>query len=452
MDSHDSDPNKSDFEFFFPEECDDDVSQPEPVRPTPDFVSHRVASTTTMTFAEAPAIAFAPMEEEDRVLQDFSDLSFNDPMTPSLDPDTQEMPTPTSGASDRCTRKLPPRSESSMTEFYRRFDDDATASESPSKFSRPNESSGLSSRSFANFAAPRRLRRGVHHHSPLSMLGAASKSTSALPTPHVDLLKDIGGGKKYCDAVFDGLTLPVRREDGAYYINHETAFRIITKVIKLPDGFELLIWDARFPHEFEGGHIQGAKNFGACKIRAQVDEEVRKARSQNKKFVVLCYCQYSSRRAPKLHDILYAAEKDIQLLERENTMVLQSEEKSRFHVFVVDGGYNEFFKNHSDVCNPMGYVGEYDDPVRGPMYRSQYDKDVEDACSSRVLLPSPGSQLKKSKSFMETRRRFLVPSAPRPGGLRLSYCGVSDDDDDEEFSPRLQNSLRARSINFDTEL
>ena len=61
-----------------------------------------------------------------------------------------------------------------------------------------------------------------------------------------------------------------------------------------------LVLDARYPYEFEGGHITGAENTYETEIlfKKLFDQPIQS--SDNKPIVLIFHCEFSSERGPKL--------------------------------------------------------------------------------------------------------------------------------------------------------
>jgi len=415
-----------------------------------------------VTFSQTPDVSTQNMRnfEEDNVCHEMGELSFfedtmgvssppvgslsrSSSMTAEQDPDTQ---TPVvTCLTPPIAEDVPSRCES-VRPFSHVLEDDSNAAESPCKFPRLGDLNGISSRTFE----PRQQRKPAR----LSRLRGVTLSVSSLPTPEFPLL--VAPCESVNHVVLDGLTIPVIPGINGHSNKHirisaETTFDFITGKIKLPPGFKLLIWDARFIYEYEGGHIRGARRFEVKNIRSQLEEIVRNARAQNEKYYVICYCQFSSSRAPKLRDILFSAETDIMLSERKGVQLF-SEEDSRFRVFIVDGGYDQFFSKFPDLCEPRGYTRELDDLEKRGKYRPEYEEDIKGSCASRVLMPSPGSLIRRSQSSRDIRGRLRCSCHIESNmGQEDLYCGISDDENDAELSPCAQDS-KVRPLFFDDDM
>ncbi|KAJ1984627.1 m-phase inducer phosphatase [Dimargaris verticillata] len=146
---------------------------------------------------------------------------------------------------------------------------------------------------------------------------------------------------------------------------------------------DLLIVDCRFPYEYEGGHIQGAINvteaddldkhfFADQKSAAAASGPTRCRR------LVIFHCEYSLHRAP--HMAMTFRNKDRQL-NAHNYPYLHYPE-----VYILQGGYRNFFHGHKTLCYPQNYV-------------EMNDTQHRDDCRQRMASFKRG--FKRSKSYTE---------------------------------------------------
>ncbi|XP_053668805.1 uncharacterized protein LOC128719207 [Anopheles marshallii] len=129
------------------------------------------------------------------------------------------------------------------------------------------------------------------------------------------------------------------------------------------------IIDCRYPYEFEGGHIRGAKNLYT---QEQIIDELIKSKTETPKVascqdgaalrrhIVVFHCEFSSERGPKLSRFL-----------RNHDRILNADSYPALHypeMYLLHGGYKEFFKAHADLCDPIAYRPMLD-PEFGEAYR-----------------------------------------------------------------------------------
>ncbi|XP_026576831.1 M-phase inducer phosphatase 3 [Pseudonaja textilis] len=124
-----------------------------------------------------------------------------------------------------------------------------------------------------------------------------------------------------------------------------------TMVALLHNQFQSLIEkfyiiDCRYPYEYHGGHIKGALNIH--RRDDLFDLFLRKPllpSSPQKRLILVFHCEFSSERGPKM--CRYLREED-------RTM----NEYPALHypeLYVLQGGYKEFFLENKELCEPQSY-------------------------------------------------------------------------------------------------
>ena len=122
------------------------------------------------------------------------------------------------------------------------------------------------------------------------------------------------------------------------------------------DDLQVTIIDCRYPYEYEGGHITGAKNLYT---RDMIDQEFLQGKNPltgvqgSKKQVLIFHCEFSSERGPKMLRHL-----------REQDRALNSQAYPALHypeMYILEGGYKAFWEkcNEDDqveMCQPQGYM------------------------------------------------------------------------------------------------
>jgi hypothetical protein len=122
----------------------------------------------------------------------------------------------------------------------------------------------------------------------------------------------------------------------------------------------IIIVDCRFEYEFNGGHIKGALNFPK---EDDVDRYFIKDNSyQNfgEKLCIVFHCEFSSHRGPKSYKRVRANDRK---LNEPNYPELYYPE-----MYLLEGGYKQFFKDFPHLCEPQGYV-EMKDPCFIPQMK-----------------------------------------------------------------------------------
>ncbi|XP_065165126.1 M-phase inducer phosphatase-like isoform X2 [Atheta coriaria] len=142
------------------------------------------------------------------------------------------------------------------------------------------------------------------------------------------------------------------------------------------------IIDCRYPYEYEGGHIVGAKNLYTKEQilteLLQLNKPEDLVQEENKRHILIFHCEFSSERAPNLSRFLRNSDR------REN--------KDFFpyltfpEVYLLDGGYKNFFETHGELCSPHGYL---------PMLHPDHEQNLK---HFRAKSKTFNSDIKASKS------------------------------------------------------
>ena len=111
------------------------------------------------------------------------------------------------------------------------------------------------------------------------------------------------------------------------------------------------IIDCRYPYEYNGGHVKFAENWNKPNI---VIEELRKKKAQqtssdkpeNNNEILIFHCEFSANRGPKYLRLLREEDRDM----NEYPTLCFPE------VYLLKGGYKEFFASYPDLCEPKSYV------------------------------------------------------------------------------------------------
>ncbi|KAI5174411.1 M-phase inducer phosphatase 1 isoform X3 [Manis pentadactyla] len=121
---------------------------------------------------------------------------------------------------------------------------------------------------------------------------------------------------------------------------------------------EFVVIDCRYPYEYEGGHIKGAVNLH---MEEEVEDFLLKkpiVPTDGKRVIVVFHCEFSSERGPRM--CRYVRERD-----------RLGNEYPRLHypeLYVLKGGYKEFFLKCQSHCEPPSYR---------PMYHEDFREDLK---------------------------------------------------------------------------
>ncbi|KII88974.1 hypothetical protein PLICRDRAFT_108846 [Plicaturopsis crispa FD-325 SS-3] len=192
-------------------------------------------------------------------------------------------------------------------------------------------------------------------------------------------MKDSPGSKSvskglpgFGDNEAHGKILPCHRvrEDGLMRINSQTLDKLLDGAFDSKIANYHVI-DCRFDYEYNGGHIPGAVNMNTT---AAIEEfllgsSLAKPRPStssepSKKTVLVFHCEYSVKRAPTFAKHL-----------RSKDRALNNHVYPRVHypeVYILEGGYCQYFKDSAPRCQPSAYV-----PMDDPTYASSRREDLD---------------------------------------------------------------------------
>lgn len=97
----------------------------------------------------------------------------------------------------------------------------------------------------------------------------------------------------------------------------------------------IIVVDARYKYEYEGGHINGA-------INITTNEDLRNLyyRYKDSNVVIVFHCEFSSMRGPRVYDLFHGYDRD------QNSYPSLSYP----NVFILEGGYKAFYQQYSEDC------------------------------------------------------------------------------------------------------
>jgi len=166
-----------------------------------------------------------------------------------------------------------------------------------------------------------------------------------------------------------------------------------------------VILDCRFKYEYDGGHIKGAINLDTQeKVKLFFEEN----KDNEKKTIIIFHCEYSSQRGP--NSLRFFRELD-RVANWQRWPELYFPE-----VYLLGGGYSNFFKEKSEFCEPRGYISMFD---------KNYLSECKRSLRRRKTLP------RSSASSSE-----LMANATEDAATPMDYEG----DDNNSSYPVLQLS------------
>ncbi|CAF1134902.1 unnamed protein product [Adineta ricciae] len=134
----------------------------------------------------------------------------------------------------------------------------------------------------------------------------------------------------------------------------------------------LYVVDCRYPYEYEGGHIQSAKNlFTRTQVYNEFFRNPIQLKDPSKRNIIVFHCEFSSERAPSL--LRYFRSEDRTIHERSYPELHYPE------IYLLDGGYKAFYEHSKEFCFPNQYRTMVDSDFHEEYRRyrletKQYDK------------------------------------------------------------------------------
>ncbi|XP_052873230.1 M-phase inducer phosphatase-like [Anopheles cruzii] len=162
------------------------------------------------------------------------------------------------------------------------------------------------------------------------------------------------------------------RHQDLKYISDETMARLLHGEFgQQVASYEII--DCRFPYEFDGGHIRGAKNLYT---REQITKQLLDQRKPEqpatigephgqgsggatRRHILVFHCEFSVQRGPTLSRFLRNHDRNLNI---DRYPVLHYPE-----VYLLHGGYKKFFTSYSSLCDPITYR-----PMRDGEYANRY--------------------------------------------------------------------------------
>ena len=162
-------------------------------------------------------------------------------------------------------------------------------------------------------------------------------------------------------------------------ITADTLAELLTG-IQLPD-IDYKIIDCRYPYEHVGGHIEGALNLHT---QALLQEFLEQSAIGNT--ILIFHCEFSSERGPKRARFLRSLDRK---MNTEHYPQLNFPE-----IYILDGGYKEFFYQYPDLCIPEDYI-----PMLHAEYKDELKKYRSSAKSWKASKKSLAAKIKFSFKY-----------------------------------------------------
>lgn len=256
-----------------------------------------------------------------------------------------------------------------------------------------------------------RRRDGAEDLRPLSGMSPVVQRISA-ESPSAKFMR--AGLPGFGDNETIGKILPCHRvrEDGLMRIAPQTLDSLLDGAYNHRIERYFII-DCRFDYEYIGGHIPGAVNInttqgveefllGASKPKPCVSGD------SSKKTVLVFHCEFSAKRAPTFAKHL-----------RSHDRAMNNHLYPKIHypeVYILEGGYCEYFKHSGERCQPQGYV-TMDDPNHAHSRREDLDqfRKVKFGRTKSYAYGDLGSKLAGIAQQQQVKRN----TAPAVGSTQL---------------------------------
>ncbi|KAI1409022.1 Rhodanese-like protein [Hypoxylon sp. FL1857] len=158
-----------------------------------------------------------------------------------------------------------------------------------------------------------------------------------------------------------------------------------------------MIIDCRFEYEYDGGHIESAVNYNDKELLTRQLFES----PMDGKTLLIFHCEYSACRAPMMARHIRASDR---MFNAEFYPKLTYPE-----VYILEGGYSEFFVEHRDRCYPQAYV-------------AMGAEEHANTCEREMgKLQQKRKGLGRAKTFAFGHRDSMVDASPTAPGRRCDY-------------------------------
>ncbi|KAI0125854.1 rhodanese-like domain-containing protein [Xylariales sp. AK1849] len=158
-----------------------------------------------------------------------------------------------------------------------------------------------------------------------------------------------------------------------------------------------VIVDCRFEYEYDGGHIDGAINYNDKELLARHLFQT----PMDGKVLLIFHCEYSAHRAPLIARHIRS---------QDRTVNAEFYPKLTYpDVYILDGGYSEFFTQHRNRCYPQSYV-----EMNAEEHASTCEREMGKLQQKR-------KGLNRAKTFAFGARESMVDASPTAPGRVVSH-------------------------------
>ncbi|KAI8815732.1 Rhodanese-like domain-containing protein [Fimicolochytrium jonesii] len=138
---------------------------------------------------------------------------------------------------------------------------------------------------------------------------------------------------------------------------------------------EYHIIDCRFPYEYAGGHIENALNVNT---KEDLQRLFFSPPTENKRTVIVFHCEFSSHRAPRMASFMRTQDRELNMQEYPKLFYPE--------IYILQGGYKEFFNEYKTRCLPQRYVemcdASHTETLKLSMrnYRKEFGRSASESC------------------------------------------------------------------------
>ena len=144
-------------------------------------------------------------------------------------------------------------------------------------------------------------------------------------------------------------------------ISAHTVQRVLTSEIQC----NYLLVDCRYPYEYQGGHIMGAINCPPSEKLVLMDWlfDPEHGITRRGPLILVMHCEFSQCRAPRMATDVFRQYINLGL-------------HTGLEVYVMKGGYSDFYRHYPQWCDPVGYVPMHDHRTEGNCNAAEFDPDM----------------------------------------------------------------------------
>lgn len=218
--------------------------------------------------------------------------------------------------------------------------------------------------------------------------GAFPVFDASVPLPDFDSEVDSSDDSPSSPCAKSGTVPTVNRSGRLPYITSRTLVQMLNNEYGVKD---VKILDCRFAPEYDGGHIKGALHiFDPCRLKDMFFSE------EPETTAIVFHCELSQNRGPTLAGLFREIDRHLN----------QYPALSYHQVFILEGGYREFYKRYPEHCDgdyrPMRASGQ-----ANGVYHAMFTQRVKDA--REAMHPSTHAV---ARSPISKRKRIVSRSIP----------------------------------------